>query len=259
MTTPFRRHLKWVVLVAFGIGGVLMGVIAERLAAKVEHERASALAEEYFAGRTAAFVREMREVTEELEHIRSFFVASRHVSRAEFRVFAGEILSRHPAILAVEWAPRVSGADRLRHEREARAEGLPGYQIRVLGPAAGPGPHPRSPSTTPSSTWSRSRRNRDVLGVDLSSEPARLAAMVRADATGEPSASPPVDLDPGRRNRQGFPDGAAGRRPDRGGAEPGRRAARWIRPPDGTGAWHLPRPAREERAVGRAGHALRVG
>ena len=142
MTTAFRRHLRWTLFVAFAFGGVLMGVVAARLAAEVEQERASALAEEYFAGRTAAFVREMREVTEELQHIRSFFVASRHVSRAEFSVFAGEILSRHPAIAAVQWAPRVSSADRLRHEREVRADGLPGYQIRVLGvgDAARPAP-----------------------------------------------------------------------------------------------------------------------
>ena len=194
MTTSLRRQLKWIVLAAFGIGGVLMGVTAERLAARVEHERASALAEEYFAGRAAAFVREMREVTEELEHMRSFFVASRQVSRAEFRAFAGEILSRHPAILAIEWAPRVSGADRLRHEREARAEGLRDYRIHVLDSGGATGPAPSKSEYYPVFYLEPFDQNSELLGFDLSSEPARLAAMVRADATGEPSASQPLDL-----------------------------------------------------------------
>jgi PAS domain S-box-containing protein len=204
MTTRFRRHIRWVVPVAFALAGVLMGVLAARLAAEVERQRASALAGEYFAGRAAAFVREMREVTEELEHIRSFFVASRHVSRAEFGVFAGEILSRHRAIVAIEWAPRVSGADRLQHDREARADGLPGYEIRVPGPGGAAVPAPAKADYYPVFFVEPFEKNRGAAGFDLSSEPAHLAAMARADTTGEPSISPPVDLIQAAGPRKGF-------------------------------------------------------
>ena len=171
-----------------------MGVVASRLAAKVEQERASALAADYFSERAAAFARETREITEELQHIRSFFVAARHVSRTEFRVFAAEILSRHPAIVAVEWAPRVSGSDRLRHEHEVRAEGLPDYEIRIPGPSGGTGSGPAKADYYPALFVEPLEKNRDVVGLDLSSDGARLGAMTRADATGEPSATPPVDL-----------------------------------------------------------------
>ncbi len=191
-------------LVAFALGGVLMGVIAARLAANVEQERASALAAEYFAGRTAAFVREMRDVTEDLQHLRSFFVAVRHVSRAEFGVFAGEILSRHPAIVAVMWAPRVSGADRLRYEREVRADGLPGYAIRVPGPGGAAATAAAKADYYPVLYVEPFEKNRDVLGLDLSSERDRFGAMTRADATGEPSGSPLIDLNQVAGTGKGF-------------------------------------------------------
>ncbi len=181
-------------LVAFGLGGVLMGVVAARFAAKAEQERAYALSAEYFAGRAEAFARETRETTEELQHLRSFFVASRSVSRAEFRVFAREMLARHPAIAAVEWAPWVRDADRRAHERLAREDGVAGYEIRALGPDGRAAAAPAKADYYPVFYVEPFDENRGVVGFDLSSERARLAALARADATGEPSTTSPVDL-----------------------------------------------------------------
>jgi PAS domain S-box-containing protein len=194
MTTPFRRHLKWLAFVVFGIGGVLMGVVAGRLAANAEQQRASTLSTEHFAERSAAFAREMQEITEELHHVRSFFLASGHVTRKEFRVFATEILGRHSAIVAVEWAPRVPEGARPLHERLAREEGLSGYQIRVLGPDGAMVAAPAKADHYPVFFTEPLDKHRDVLGFDLSSERARLAALTRAAATGQPSATSPIDL-----------------------------------------------------------------
>ncbi len=179
---------------AFGLGGVLMGAVASQLAAKAEEERASALLAEHFGGRADAFARETREIAEELQHVRSFFVASGSVSRAEFRVFAGEILARHPAIAAVEWAPRVAGADRPAHERLARTEGLAGYEIRALGPDGRTAAAPAKADYYPVFYAEPFAENRDLVGFDLSSESVHFAALTRADVTDEPSITSPAGL-----------------------------------------------------------------
>ena len=259
MTTPIRRYVRLIVLVAFALGGVLMGVVAARLAASVEQERASALAAEYFTGRTAAFVREMREVTEELQHIRSFFVASRHVSRAEFK----RLLRRDSIASSGHRRRRVGAASVRRRPAPARARGARGRPARLRDSCARarrrgadrrcegrllPGPLRGAAREEPRRAGTRPVLGARQLRCDGARRRERRAVGLAADRP-----------DPGRRNRQGVPGRDAGRRPDRRGAEPGRRFAERIRPPDGTGARHLPRPVREERTVGGLGHALRVG
>ena len=106
--------------------------------------------------------------------------------------------------MAVVWAPRVSGADRLRYQREVRAEGLPGYAVRAPGPGGGAGIVPAKADYYPVLYAEPLEKNRDVLGLDLSSERDRFGTMTRANATGEPSASPPIDLIQVAGTGQGF-------------------------------------------------------
>ncbi len=189
-----RRPLPWLVAVVFVLAGALVGLGTARLAAKVEREQAFRACAEYFAARKAAFTREVEGTTEELSHLASLFLVSRQVSRDQFRIFSGEMLSRHPAIAALEWAPRITASGRAAHEARARAEGLRNYRITVLAPDGGVVVAPIRSEYYPVFYVEPFEPNQGALGLDLSSERARRDALVRAAATRAPALTGPLTL-----------------------------------------------------------------
>ncbi|MDQ3001034.1 MAG: CHASE domain-containing protein, partial [Fibrobacterota bacterium] len=93
------------------IGIALTGLLSNQIRLL---ERKSALTQ--FRGRVneqaASLERELRLSLESLHSLKSFFDNSDQVTALEFGNFTDGILQRHPDISALEWAPRVAGADR---------------------------------------------------------------------------------------------------------------------------------------------------
>jgi sigma-B regulation protein RsbU (phosphoserine phosphatase) len=199
-----RKHLWWIAAAVFVLGGPFMGIVAFRLADRLEHERASALCAEYFSDRAAALSRELHEITDELRHLRSLFLSTDRVTRAQFRAFTSEIPARHPAVVAMEWVPRVPGRQRDAHERQAHTEGLSGYTISTYSLGGGLKTAPVKDEYYPVYFAEPLDRNQRVIGFDISSENSRLSAIVWATLTRELSLSDPVDLMPDPDPSQGF-------------------------------------------------------
>lgn len=63
-----------------------------------------------------------------LDVVKQFFVASEHVSRAEFHYFVTPILE-YSGFQAIEWLPRVTRTQRAEFERAARQDGLRDFQF----------------------------------------------------------------------------------------------------------------------------------
>ena len=72
---------------------------------------------------------EFRDELVVLEAVRALWYASHEVERMEFSAFAAQLLRRYPALVGVEWVPRVPEARRDAIEGEARAEGVLDFQI----------------------------------------------------------------------------------------------------------------------------------
>ena len=195
MLTFLSRRLSWVVVVVFGLGGPFMGLVAARLAGSVELERALTAAREYFSEHQVAFERAVRETTEEVSDLSSLFLTLGYVSREQFNVFSNDSIARHPAIAALEWAPRVTSAERVAHEALGRDEGLGDYRIRETGPGGGTVVAPTKADYYPVFYVEPLEPNLQALGFDLSSESVRRAALRRAEVTGEPMLTDPIELE----------------------------------------------------------------
>jgi len=189
-----RSATQWVAVGGFILGGLVSGVVAWRLASGLEHERVWALCSGRVSELAADLLHATRELSSELFHVRSFFEAQPEVTRRQFQLYTKEVLESHPAIQAVEWAPRVSARQRESHERRAVGEGVPDYRIVALGPAGALVEAPPKEEYYPVVYAEPPGPNLTAFGFDLSSDRTQNAALTRALETRTVSFTEPVDL-----------------------------------------------------------------
>lgn len=139
--------------------------------------------------------------TEVLRAIASFFAVQNEVSRNDFHRFVAGAVGRLPELLAIEWVPRVMGAERLACEAKARDDGFPDYHFWEEPEPGKDG----APDFVPAGIRQEyfpvyyAEASDQVLiwqplGFDLGSEGRRREAMARARDTGEPVATAPIRL-----------------------------------------------------------------
>jgi PAS domain S-box-containing protein len=116
------------------------------------------------------------------------------ISRARFRDFTGEDLSRHPEIQALSWDPCVPLAQRQAFEERARQDGIPNFSFTELDSAGRLVPAGTRPAYVPIYMLEPLDKNRPALGFDLNSDPERRATLELARDTGLPHATGPLRL-----------------------------------------------------------------
>ena len=65
----------------------------------------------------------------QVRSLKAFLDGSTDVERKEFATYASTLLDR-PSLRSLQWAPRISTANRNEHEEAARHEGITGYRIK---------------------------------------------------------------------------------------------------------------------------------
>src|SRR5262249_58633778 len=159
------------------------------------------LRSQQFADTMSATLEEQRGF---LEQLSDAFV-SRHepITRQQFHGLVQTLLHRFPIIQAVEWAPSVQSADRVRFEAAQRAE-LPGFEIReraLSGELRSAGERAQFYPVTYVEPLDGNER---AIGFDLASEETRRIAIDAATSSGRLAATSPIRLVQERGSEQGI-------------------------------------------------------
>ena len=115
---------------------------------------------------------------EVLRSIPAFYEASEEVTRHEFHAFVRHALERYPWIYALEWIPRVPGAERAAYEAAAAADGLAGFHFKQDAPPGPPVTADERPEYLP--LYYMEPPNPVPLGIEETALPARKVALERA-------------------------------------------------------------------------------
>ncbi|WP_229487855.1 EAL domain-containing protein [Pseudoduganella lutea] len=110
-----------------------------------------------------------------------------------FRNIAHGYQSRHPEILTMSWLKPLADGDRAAFEAWGRENVDPMFAVRAPDADGVPQPSPAKERYVVAS-YVEPRGNRRNLGLDMLSDPRRAAAVERALASGEPTASAPLTL-----------------------------------------------------------------
>ncbi|MBF0592698.1 MAG: CHASE domain-containing protein, partial [Nitrospirae bacterium] len=128
------------------------------------------------------------------ESVKGLYEASEKVERHEFRTFAKRLLARHGAIHAIEWAPRISRAERAAYEEAARADGYSDFQIRQRDAQGQLVNAASRDEYMPVYFVEPYEGNEAVMGFDLASNPSRQEALMRARDLGQPQGTGRITL-----------------------------------------------------------------
>jgi CHASE1-domain containing sensor protein len=173
-----ERLLKWWLPGVVFILGVALTIAI--LAASRAREQAARKSEfERGAAQVALSVQRSFDVPlEVLRSVPALFEASSEVTRAEFRAFVRDALARNPWIYALEWIPRVPGAERSKFEAAAVADGLAGYHFKQDAPSGPPVPAETRSEYFP--LFYMEPPNAAALGLEETALDVRKAALERA-------------------------------------------------------------------------------
>lgn len=189
----WRRRRLFVALpavaaVAAGVGIFLQGAALEREQRVLELSTTADVAQHQLED-------EMLRVSEVLKGLRGFFLASRDVDPAEFRIFTDNALLDDPALQAISWNPWVEAAGVEAFVTAQRAlPGLETYRINEKDADGNVVQAPPRSSYVPVGLIEPLADNAKALGFNIAADAVRARAIARAVRTGTLSTTAPIDL-----------------------------------------------------------------
>lgn len=141
---------------------------------------------------------------EVLSALRSFFDASTHVSREEFKTFTAPLLKNNEDIQALEWIPQILGNERAIFENNATKDGHQNFQIIERDTNGKSITAPKRDMHFPVYYVEPFEQNKAVLGLDSPNNVNRATAIKKAKESGEITAAGFFKLIQDTKNQRAF-------------------------------------------------------
>ena len=179
---------------------ILLALLLQQMQEREQRDATRQIAEDRAEVLRSAILRSM----EVLHSIKALYAARAEVSRAEFSSFVKAALARQPELQALAWDPRVSGAERGSWEARARSEGFPHFTFTEEDAHGMISPALQRDEYFPVFFLEALEKNSAAFGFNVSSSPARLAALEQARDTGQATATHPIRLAQESGSQKGF-------------------------------------------------------
>ena len=203
---PSGRTHPWMVYLPIALVA-LMGVLVTGQAFNVvsgwERQRVQQAFRSAAIDRILMVEREIEESLGVVQDVGSLFDASQQVGRRDFRTFVGPALKRYTSIAALQWIPRVAAAERAQFEEQAR-KSFSRFSINETSQTGALVRTGQRPVHFPVLYVQPYQYNREVLGLDLASDPVILEALQQTRDAGQMRVSPRITLQWEDRIEYGF-------------------------------------------------------
>jgi PAS domain S-box-containing protein len=185
----------WVRLSAVGLAvlGIALTLAFVGIAVHAEHVDEGRLFERTAQGCYESVVRNLEGHMVALEAVRSYMAAADTVDQQRFAAFVAPLMSEVPGIQALEWAPRVDGADLAVFEAAAAGD-FAAYRVRGSSEDGALEPVVPAQEHYPVRLVHPLAGNEKAVGFDVASSELRYSALRRARDTGRAAATAPVKL-----------------------------------------------------------------
>ena len=186
---PFRGALVAALL------GISLSFAGYRLSQNHEEVRLRADFERIALDRAQRLQNSLDQALLVLTTARDLFDAADVVTRREFHLMMAPSLQRHPEIMTINWAPRVSLGERAAFERRLQAEGIGSESIYDVTPDASQvRPAAARGEYLPVLFSEPLEKNHGVIGIDLFTRIQNREAMLQAIRSGVQWSTPPFAL-----------------------------------------------------------------
>ncbi|MEH6651536.1 MAG: diguanylate cyclase [Motiliproteus sp.] len=195
MLSSLRYTQRFTLLFLIAILGIAITLWGSHLQQQLHTNTEQANFEKQSSTFAKNFQKSLDQKIEVLQSLQAFYLSSTSVDRQEFHRFVEGALARHPDIIALNWAPRITEQQRDAFEQEIRQHSSASIGIYQTNPSAKKRqPSPEASAYLPIQFSEPLHDNLAILGLNIISRPSLQETLLRVYQQRLIQTTPPLQL-----------------------------------------------------------------